>query len=209
MIEIILKQEVRKLGDRGDIVNVANGYARNYLFPKQLAMPATAANKIQIDEMQAAAGREAEQLRSDASTLAEKMTDLTVRAVAKAGDSWQLFGSITTRDIGALLAEKGFEIERHKIILEKPIKMVGDYEVRLHLYKDVKVSVAVEVRAEGREDELPGQKAAEEAAEAEAASEERAAAELEAETAETAEAASDPVSEIAEAAEEEEEAKAE
>lgn len=206
MIEIILKQEVRKLGDRGDIVNVANGYARNYLFPQQLAMPATAANKIQIDEMQAAAGREAQQLRSDASTLAEKMTDLTVRAVAKAGDSWQLFGSITTRDIGALLAEKGFEIERHKIILEKPIKMVGDYEVRLHLYKDVKVSVAVEVRAEGREDELPGQKAAEEAAEAAVAAEERAAAELEAET---AEAASDPISEIAEAAEEEEEAKAE
>jgi large subunit ribosomal protein L9 len=85
--------------------------------------------------------------------LAEKMKDLTVRAVARAGDSGVLFGSITTRDIAALIAQKGFDVDRHQVILGSPIKEVSDTEVRIHLYKDISVPVQVEVRAEGREDE--------------------------------------------------------
>ncbi len=165
--QIILKKDVRKLGDRGDVVRVAAGYARNYLFPQSLAMPATAANKRQIEEMRAAAGRESARLREDASKLAETMHDVTVRIVSRAGESGQLFGSVTTRDVAVELEKKGFPIDRHDILLERPLKQTGDYEVRIHLYKDVKQTIKVEIRAEGREDELFGEAKAK--AEAEAA----------------------------------------
>ena len=151
--EVILRKDVRKLGDRGQVVSVAGGYARNYLYPQQLAMPANAASKKQIAEMQAAADKETDTLTSAASAIADKMTDLTVRAVARAGDSGVLFGSITVRDIAALIVEKGFDVDRHQIILGSPIKEVSDSEVTVHLYKDINVVVKVEVRAEGRENE--------------------------------------------------------
>jgi large subunit ribosomal protein L9 len=161
--QVILRKDVRKLGDRGQIVSVTGGYARNYLYPQRLAMPATAATKKQVEEMQAAAGRESDQLTGEANTLAEKIEGLTVRAVARAGDTNILFGSITTRDIAALIAEKGFEIDRHQVILGSPIKEVSDNDVQVHIYKDISVSVKVEVRAEGREDEpLVKEKPAEE-----------------------------------------------
>jgi len=168
--QVILRKDVRKLGDRGQIVSVTGGYARNYLYPQRLAMPATAATKKQVEEMQAAAGRESDQLTGEANTLAEKMEGLTVRAVARAGDTNILFGSITTRDIAALIAEKGFKIDRHQVILSGPIKEVSDNDVRVHIYKDISVSVKVEVRAEGREDEpLVKEKPAEEEVVVEAA----------------------------------------
>jgi large subunit ribosomal protein L9 len=151
--EVILRKDVRKLGDRGQVVSVAGGYARNYLYPQKLAMPANAASKKQIAEMQAAADRESDTLTGQATATAEKMKGLVVRAVARAGDSGILFGSITTRDIAALIAQKGFEVDRHQVILGSPIKEVSDTDVRIHLYKDIHVSVKVEVRAEGREDE--------------------------------------------------------
>ncbi len=153
MLEVILKQEVRKLGDKGDIVRVANGYARNYLFPKEMAMPATAGNKRQVDEMKTSADREAARLRGDAQKLAELLGELTVEVTARAGESDQLFGSVTSRDIVAYLAEKGYTIDRHKIIIKTPIRMVGDHEVTIHLHRDVEIPLAVKVRAEGREDE--------------------------------------------------------
>ena len=152
MLEVILKKEVRKLGDRGDVVRVAPGYARNFLFPQKFAMPATAANKKQLEEMQAAAAKEAETLTADATKVAETMQDLVLRFEERASETGQLFGSVTTRDIAAQLAEQGHEIDRHKIILEKPFKEPGDYDVRVHIYRDVKVVVKVEVRAEGQPD---------------------------------------------------------
>jgi large subunit ribosomal protein L9 len=161
--QVILRRDIRKLGDRGQIVSVTGGYARNYLYPQQLAMPATAATKKQVEEMQAAAGRESDQLTGEANTLTEKMEGLTVRAVARAGDTNILFGSVTVRDIATLIAEKGFEIDRHQVILGSPIKEVSDNDVQVHIYKDISVSVKVEVRAEGREDEpLVKEKPAEE-----------------------------------------------
>lgn len=168
--QVILRKDVRKLGGRGQIVSVTGGYARNYLYPQRLAMPATAATQKQVEEMQAAAGRESDQLTGEANTLAEKMEGLTVRAVARAGDTNILFGSITTRDIAALITEKGFEVDRHQVILGGPIKEVSDNNVRIHIYKDINVSVKVEVRAEGREDEpLVKEKPAEEEVVVEAA----------------------------------------
>ncbi len=168
--QVILRKDVRKLGDRGQIVSVTGGYARNYLYPQRLAMPATAATKKQVEEMQAAAGRESDQLTGEANTLAEKMEGLTVRAVARAGDTNILFGSVTTRDIATLMAEKGFKVDRHQVILGSPIKEVSDNDVQVHIYKDISVSVKVEVRAEGREDEpLVKEKPAEEEVVVEAA----------------------------------------
>jgi len=154
MVELILKKEVRRLGDRGQLVTVANGYARNYLIPQGLAMRATLADKRQLEEMQAAAGKEADKLRGDAETVSASMEDVTVRIVQKTGDRGQLFGSVTNRDISAALAEAGHEIDRHQIVLGSPLKQVGDYDVRVHLYRDVNVEVKVEVRSEGREDDL-------------------------------------------------------
>jgi large subunit ribosomal protein L9 len=197
--EVILRKDVRKLGDRGQVVSVAGGYARNYLFPQKLAMPANAASKKQIAEMQAAADKESDTLTGEASAIAEKMKDLTVRAVARAGDSGVLFGSITARDIAALIAEKGFEIDRHQVILGSPIKEVSDTDVRVHLYKDIHVFVKVEVRAEGREDEpLVKEKPVQEEFLAEAAAPEgkaETAAELQDEAAADAEAAAEAAAE--------------
>ncbi|MCY4584640.1 MAG: 50S ribosomal protein L9 [Bryobacterales bacterium] len=171
MMEVILKQEIRKLGGKGDVVRVANGYARNFLFPKEMALPATSANKKQIEEMRAAADREAARLRGDASKLAEQLQALTIEITARAGDSDQLFGSVTSRDIAAELETKGYTIDRHKIALSKPIRMVGEHVVSVHLHRDVNVALTVNVLAEGREEEEPQEAAAEEGEAAEAAAE--------------------------------------
>ncbi len=171
MMEVILKQEIHKLGGKGDVVRVANGYARNFLFPKQMALPATAANKKQIDEMRAAADREAARLRGDAAKLAEQLEALTIEITARAGDSDQLFGSVTSRDIAAELETKGYPIDRHKIALSKPIRMVGEHVVSVHLHRDVNVALNVNVLAEGREEEEPQEAAWEEGEAAEAAAE--------------------------------------
>lgn len=171
MMEVILKQEIRKLGGKGDVVRVANGYARNFLFPKQMALPATAANKKQIEEMRAAADREAARLRGDAAKLAEQLQALTIEITARAGDSDQLFGSVTSRDITAELETKGYTIDRHKIVLDNPIRMVGEHVVSVHLHRDVNVPLTVNVLAEGREEEEPQEAAAEEGEGVEAAAE--------------------------------------
>lgn len=171
MMEVILKQEIRKLGGKGDVVRVANGYARNFLFPKQMALPATAANKKQIEEMRAAADREAARLRGDAAKLAEQLQALTIEITARAGDSDQLFGSVTSRDIAAELETKGYTIDRHKIVLSNPIRMVGEHVVSVHLHRDVNVPLTVNVLAEGREEEEPQEAAAEEGEAVEAAAE--------------------------------------
>jgi large subunit ribosomal protein L9 len=178
MLEIILKQEVRKLGDKGDIVRVANGYARNFLFPKEMAMRATAANKKQIDEMKAAADREAARLQGDAQKLGDLLKKLKIEITARAGESDQLFGSVTSRDIAAYIEEQGYTIDRHKIIIKAPIRTVGDHTVAIHLHRDVEIPLTVKVHAEGREDEPASEEEegeAVEAAEASAETEDAAA----------------------------------
>jgi large subunit ribosomal protein L9 len=153
MTEVILKREVPRLGDRGDVVRVADGYARNYLFPQQLAIPATKASRKNIEEMKAAAEREAAHLKGDAEKLAAALQKLTIKIVGRAGESNQLFGSVTSRDIAAELEKQGFALDRHKIFLNRPIRLVGDHDVSIHLHRDIDVKLLVKVRAEGREDE--------------------------------------------------------
>ena len=154
MLEVILTNEILKLGAKGDVVRVAPGYARNYLYPKQLAIPATAANKAQISQMRAAADREADALRGDAEKIEEALSGLTIRIVARAGETDQLFGSVTSRDIADELEKLGYAVDRHKILVDKPIRVVGEHSVKVHLHRDINVPMTVLVLAEGREHEM-------------------------------------------------------
>ena len=180
MVEVILKQEIRKLGNRGDVVRVANGYARNFLFPKQMAMPATGANKRQLEEMKAAADRESARLKGDAQKLGEIIQGLAIELTERAGESDQLFGSVTSRDIASEIEKLGYTIDRHKIVITKPIRTVGEHEVTVHLHRDIDIPLKVTVLAEGREEgEEPAEAAASEdgtAAEGDTAAESDAAA---------------------------------
>ena len=153
MVEVILKQEILKLGSKGDIVRVAEGFARNYLFPKQLAIPATKASRKQVGQMKASAEREAARLMGDAQKLGSVLEDLHIKIVARAGEADQLFGSVTSRDIAAEIEKLGYSVDRHRIFISKPIRMVGEHDVKLHLHRDIDVSIKVEVFAEGREEE--------------------------------------------------------
>lgn len=153
MVEVILKQDIYRLGDRGAVVKVAPGYARNYLFPQQLAIPADAGSLKHLEAMREAAARDAVRLRGDAEKQTEALSGEVIRVVARASLNNQLYGSVTTRDIAAKLAEKGVEIDRRRIQLTAPIRAVGDYDVPIHIYKDLTATVKVEVRAEGREEE--------------------------------------------------------
>jgi len=182
MTEVILKREVPRLGDRGDVVRVADGFARNYLFPQQLAIPATTASKKNIKDMRASAEREAARLKGDAEKLAALLQSLTIKIVGRAGESNQLFGSVTSRDIAAELEKQGYPLDRHKIFLDRPIRLVGDHDVTVHLHRDIDIKLQVKVRAEGREDEEIVAKAAvvEEEAESAAPEDEAEAAPAEA-----------------------------
>ena len=188
MLEVILKKDIDKLGDRGQVVKVADGYARNFLYPQKLAIPADKGSLKQLAEMQAAAQREAVRLRGDAEKQAAALEGVVVRVTARAGREDQLFGSVTNRHIAAELAEQGLAIDRHRIDLKTPLRVVGDYDVPIRFYKDVEATVKVEVRAEGREDEplADGQAAESESAETAQSKPAKAVEAAEAETAETA-----------------------
>ena len=153
MVEVILKQEILKLGSKGDVVRVAEGFARNYLFPKQLAIPASKASRKQVGQMKAAAEREAARLMGNARKLGSVLEDLRIKIVARAGEADQLFGSVTSRDIAAEIEKLGYSVDRHRILISKPIRMLGEHDVKLHLHRDIDVSIKVEVFAEGREEE--------------------------------------------------------
>jgi large subunit ribosomal protein L9 len=168
MTEVILKQEVRRLGGKGDLVRVADGYARNFLIPRQLAMPATAGNKEQIEQMRASADREAAAIKGDAEKLAQLLAKVVITITAKAGEADQLFGSVTTRDIAAELEKLGYKIDRQKIVVHGPIRQVGEHEVSIHVHRDIDVPIKVLVLAEGREEQPPAEESAEQAAEPDA-----------------------------------------
>jgi large subunit ribosomal protein L9 len=144
-MEVILRQDVEKLGTRGQVVKVADGYARNYLLPKRLAVPATPANKKIIEqERQAHLRREARE-RTDAEELARLLAGVVVTVARKAGEQDQLFGSVTAQDISDALAQQNFTIDRRKIHLEDPIKQLGEYRVPIRLHREVTVTIGVNV----------------------------------------------------------------
>ncbi len=147
-MEVILKEDVPKLGHRGDVVKVATGYGRNYLLPNKLAIEATAGNKKVIDQMKAAAVRKAQKDKADAEALAKQFEGVSVTITRRAGEHDQLFGSVTSSDIAAELEKKGFAVDRRKIELDQPSKTIGEFTVPLRLFRDVTASVKVNVGKE-------------------------------------------------------------
>jgi len=144
-MEVILRADIDKLGTRGQIVNVADGYARNYLFPKRLAVPATEANKKIVEQERQAYLRREAKAKAEAEELARLLEGVTVEIAHKAGEKDQLFGSVTARDIAEALAQKNFNIDHRKIELEHPIKQLGEYRVPIRLHRDVTVEIGVVV----------------------------------------------------------------
>ena len=128
-MEVILKEDVEKLGSRGDVVKVAEGYGRNFLLPRKLAIEATAANRAVIEQMKAAAVRRLAREKGDAETLAKQFAGVELTFTRKTGDHDQLFGSVTSADIARELEGKGITIDRRKIQLNEPLKTVGNHQV--------------------------------------------------------------------------------
>ena len=144
-MEVILREDIEKLGGRGQVVKVAAGYARNFLLAKRLAVEATEANKKIVEQERQAHLRKEAKAQGEAQDLAKIMTGATVRIAQKAGENDQLFGSVTSKDVGDALAAKNFTIDRRKIQLDDPIKQLGEYKVPVRLHKDVTAEVTVVV----------------------------------------------------------------
>jgi large subunit ribosomal protein L9 len=147
-MEVILKEDVVKLGARGEVVKVAEGYGRNYLLPRKLAIEATAANKKVVEQMKAAAVRRYAHDKADAEALAKQFDEVSVTFVRRSGEHEQLFGSVTASDIAAQLEKKGFNVDRRKIQLHEPLKTVGDFTVPVKLHREVTAHLKVVVEKE-------------------------------------------------------------
>jgi len=147
-MEVILKEDVANLGHRGDVVKVADGYGRNFLLPRKLALQATLANKAVIEQMKTAAARRSATEKTQAEELVSKLEPLVLSFTRKSGESGQLFGSVTSVDIASELATKGFEVDRRKIQLDEPLKSLGDFDVAIKLHREVTAHVKVKVVAD-------------------------------------------------------------
>ena len=169
-MEVILKDDVLHLGNRGDVVKVADGYARNFLLPRKLALQATSANKAVIEQMKSAAARRSATEKALAEALAVKLAPVELAFLRKSGEAGHLFGSVTSADIAAALAAEGLEIDRRKIHLDEPLKSVGEFTVAIKLYREVTAQIKVKIAAENAEELAAAEAAAAEPA-AEAAAE--------------------------------------
>jgi len=147
-MEIILREKVEKLGAKGDIVRVSDGYARNFLLPKKLADLATPANIRQIEQEKAAAIRQEAREKQDAEALSQQLSNVSVTLTRRVGENEVLYGSVTSMDIAEALQAKGFNIDKRKIELDDAIKSVGRFDVPVRLHREVTVLVSVEVSKE-------------------------------------------------------------
>lgn len=147
-MEVILKEDINNLGQRGDVVKVADGYGRNYLLPQKLALQATAANKAVIDQMKASAVRRSAKEKSEAEALVGQLNNLALVFERKVGENEHLFGSVTSADIAQQLEAKGFTIDRRKVQLDEPLKQVGEFHIPVKLHREVTAHVSVTVKGE-------------------------------------------------------------
>lgn len=148
-MEIILREDIPNLGHKDDIITVKNGYARNYLIPKGMAVNATAAAKKMHEEIMRQRAHKEEKLRAEAQKMADKLQDVKITLGAKTSTKGKIFGSVNTIQIAEALAEKGFEIDRKNItIKEDLIKEIGSYKAKIKLYKDVGTEIDFEIVAE-------------------------------------------------------------
>ena len=150
-MEVILKEDVEKLGHRGEIVKVAEGYGRNFLLPRKLAIEASRANKAVIEQMKAAAVRKSAKEKTGAEALAQQLNDVQLTFERKVGEKDHLFGSVTSADVASALESKGFNVDRRKIHLDDPLKSLGEFHVPIKLHREVTAHVKVTVNREGGE----------------------------------------------------------
>jgi large subunit ribosomal protein L9 len=153
-MEVILKEDVNKLGHRGDVVRVADGYGRNYLLPEKLAIEANAANKTVIEQMKASAVRKSVKEKAGAEQLATQLSEVELVFERKVGENEHLFGSVTSGDIAQALEAKGYTIDRRKIALDEPLKSLGEYHVPVKLHREVTSHVKVTVKGDQQEAEV-------------------------------------------------------
>jgi large subunit ribosomal protein L9 len=146
---VVLRDDIENLGRTGDVVRVKPGYARNYLVPRGYAAFATRGNVAQIEHEKKVALARAAKQRAEAQGRASELSAVTLEIAAQAGENQKLFGSVGTRDIANALAQKGFEVDRKKIVLEEPIKELGEYEVPIKLGYEVQATIKVRVVAAG------------------------------------------------------------
>ena len=147
--QVLLREDIDKLGARGEIVRVKAGYARNYLLPRSLAVEATPSNVKQIESERAALLKREAKERSTADGQAEQLRGTTLNFERKVGEEGVLYGSVTSMDIAHALKERGYEIDRRKIVLREPIKRFGNYTVPVRLHRDVTVELPISVLGEG------------------------------------------------------------
>jgi large subunit ribosomal protein L9 len=152
-MEVILKEDVDKLGSRGDVVKVADGYGRNYLLPHKLAIEATKTNRAVIEQMKAAAVRRSARDKADAEALSTQFNNLTLSFQRRSGEHDQLFGSVTSSDLAAEMEKKGFNVDRRKIQLHESLKSLGEFTVPVRLHREVTAHVRVVIEKEATEEE--------------------------------------------------------
>jgi large subunit ribosomal protein L9 len=147
-MQIILQEDVEKLGTRGQLVEVAAGYARNYLLPRKLGIEATPGNMKRLEKMRATFAKKEATEKEAAQKLAELLVAVSVTLTRKAGENDQLFGSVTSGDVAEALAAQGYNIEKRKIVLADPIKVVGEFEIPIKLHREVTSAVKLTVKKE-------------------------------------------------------------
>lgn len=147
-MEVILKEDVNKLGHRGDVVKVADGYGRNYLLPGKLAIEATANNKAVIEQMKGSSIRKLAKEKIESEELSRKLEAVELVFERKVGENDHLFGSVTSGDIAHQLEEKGFTVDRRKISLEEPLKTLGEFHVPIKLHREVTTHLKVTVKGD-------------------------------------------------------------
>jgi large subunit ribosomal protein L9 len=148
-MELILRDDVDKLGRRGDIVKVKDGFARNFLLPRGLGMPVNAANKAMIDKEQKANLARLAKERAEFEALAERVATLRFIAPRKVGENDVLYGSVTSGDVAEFLKAKGIEIDKRKVLLDEPIKQLGEHEIKIRLHPEVQAALKLLVTKEG------------------------------------------------------------
>jgi len=144
-IQVVLQREVNNLGDSGDVVRVRPGYARNFLYPRSLALPATAGNLARVEEFKRLAAQRTEAARKQARSIADQLGSVSVKITRAVGEENKMYGSVTSKDIEAAYAEKGITLDRKMMDLKEPIRTLGLSEVPIRLHSDVSAVLRVEV----------------------------------------------------------------
>jgi large subunit ribosomal protein L9 len=144
-MKVILKEDVKNVGKMGQIVDVADGYARNYLVPRELAVEANIKNIRSLEHEKRIIQEKAKKIKNSAQDLAHKISTITLMIKAKVGEEGKLFGSVTTMDIAELLKNEGIEIDKKKISLDEPIKRLGSYSVNVKLHSEISTQVNIQV----------------------------------------------------------------